>query len=177
MLFRSFDIMKPKYIDMYVNCEKEDGYYRDRCVFDEEIDIYDSMSLNVKYSKNAIMSYSLTAHSPFEGYNLMINGTGGRLEASTLSKNTQDTFAGASSHTLKVYNRKNEEIIINVPILKGSHGGSDQVLQNLLFRDDPDPFDYVAGSRAGAMSLIIGAAANRSIKEGRSFKVSELLSL
>lgn len=170
-----FDIMQPAYIDMYVNCEDDDGYYRDRCVFDEDIGIYDSMTLNVKYTNETIMSYSLTAHSPFEGYNLMINGTLGRLEASTLSKNTQKTFTGASSNSLKVYNRRNEETIVNVPIIKGDHGGADKVLQNLLFRNEPDPFNYLAGSREGTMSLIIGVAANKSIKEGKMIKVSELI--
>ena len=49
-------------MQLYLDCEDVDGYYRDRCIFSEEINIYDSMSLNVKYSGGAIMSYSLTAH-------------------------------------------------------------------------------------------------------------------
>ena len=40
-----------------------DGYFRDKCVFSEEIDIEDTMSVNVKYNKGTVMSYSLTAHS------------------------------------------------------------------------------------------------------------------
>jgi len=42
------DINQPKYKDMYLDCENVDGYYRDRCVFAEEIDIYDTVSMNVK---------------------------------------------------------------------------------------------------------------------------------
>ena len=34
--------------DMYFGCEGEDGYYRDRCVFAPDIDIYDTMSLAVR---------------------------------------------------------------------------------------------------------------------------------
>lgn len=170
-----FDITQPRYKELYLDCEDVDGYFRDRCIFSEEIDIYDSMSLNVKYSGGAMMSYSLTAHSPYEGYKLSINGTGGRLEAETFSSRTHDTFAGASANRLRVYNRKGEEIIINVPVVTGSHGGSDDVLQRLLFRGDPDPFNYVAGSKAGAMSLIIGAAANKSITEGKAILVNDLL--
>ena len=67
--------------EFYYECESEDGYFRDRCVFDDEINIEDSMSLNVAYKKGAIMSYSLTAHSPYEGYRIVINGTEGRVEA------------------------------------------------------------------------------------------------
>jgi predicted dehydrogenase len=169
------DITQSNSRELYLECEDVDGYFRDRCIFSEEIDIYDTMSLNVKYSGGAMMSYSLTAHSPYEGYKLSINGTGGRLEAETFSKSTHDTFAGASANRLRLYNRKGEEIIINVPVLSGSHGGSDEVLQRLLFKGAEDPFNYVAGSRAGAMSLIIGAAANISIKEGRVILVKDLL--
>ena len=42
--------------EMYYGCESEDGYYRDRCVFAEEIDIYDTMSLAVKYRQGALMA-------------------------------------------------------------------------------------------------------------------------
>ena len=84
-------------------------------------------------------------------------------------------YAGASVNRLRVYNKRGEEIVINVPIFTGGHGGADEVLQRLLFRGGPDPLNYVAGSRAGAMSLIIGAAANRSIQEGRAVFIRDLL--
>jgi len=46
----------------------------------------------------------------------------------------------------------------------------------LLMRDQtPDPHQYIAGSRAGAMSLIIGAAANLSIASGKVIQVKDLL--
>lgn len=171
------DITEPKLKELYLDCEDVDGYHRDGCVFADDIDIYDSMSLNVKYSKGAIMSYSLTAHSPYEGYKIAVNGTGGRLEAEMFKNRTDNTFAGESLQKLRVYNRSGEENIINVPILSGSHGGSDDRLQNLLFRGGDDPLGFIAGSRDGAMSLIIGAAANLSIKEGKAILVNDLLRL
>jgi predicted dehydrogenase len=170
-----FDITEPYFKTMYLDCEDVDGYFRDGCIFSDEIDICDSMSLNVNYSKGTVMSYSLTAHSPYEGYKLAINGTNGRLEAETFTSNTYDTFAGPSESNLRLYNRKGEMTIIKVPRLKGSHGGSDYILQNLLFRGGNDPMNYVAGSRAGAMSLIIGAAANKSIQENTVMYVKDLL--
>ena len=45
---------------IYLECDDEDGYYRDRCLFSDDIDIEDSISVNVKYSGGAVMSYSLT---------------------------------------------------------------------------------------------------------------------
>ena len=40
----------------------------------------DTMSVNVKYSKGGMLSYSLTAHSPYEGWRAAINGAEGRIE-------------------------------------------------------------------------------------------------
>ena len=39
----------------YVECESEDGYLRDGCVFDERIDIYDTMSVTVRYANRAML--------------------------------------------------------------------------------------------------------------------------
>ena len=42
----------PTRMKLYVGAEKADGYYRDGCVFREDIDIYDTMSAVVKYSND-----------------------------------------------------------------------------------------------------------------------------
>ena len=60
--------------------EDADNYYRDGCVYRNDIDIYDSMQAIVKYSNGATMAYSLDAHMPFEGYRVAFNGELGRLE-------------------------------------------------------------------------------------------------
>lgn len=36
---------------LYLECEDADGYFRDRCIFSEEIDIEDTVSLNVLYKE------------------------------------------------------------------------------------------------------------------------------
>ena len=64
----------------YVAAEKETGYFRDGCVFDEEIDIEDNYSLLVNYRRGARLAYSLQAWSPWEGYRLEVQGKKGRLE-------------------------------------------------------------------------------------------------
>jgi predicted dehydrogenase len=187
-----FDLSHPELKEMYLDAEDVDGYFRDRCIFSEDINIYDTMSLNVKYSGGALMSYSLTAHSPYEGYKININGTGGRLEAEYFQSSSEDPFAAIAAdavrrfyrkgedaqNKLRVYNRKGEELSIKVPSLSGTHGGSDERLRDTLFRGvSEDPLGYAAGTRAGAMSLIIGAGANVSIREGKAIKVSDLLKL
>lgn len=39
----------------------------------------------------------------------------------------------------------------------------------------PDPLGYMAGSWQGAMSLLVGAAANRSIATGSPVEIADLL--
>ena len=59
----------------------------------------------------------------------------------------------------------------------GSHGGGDERLLRMLFRGDlPDPLGQFAGSRDGAMSILIGIAANKSIQEHRPININDLVS-
>lgn len=154
---------------MYKECESEDGYIRDRCLFSDVIDIEDSVSVNVRYAKGAVMSYSLTAHSPYECMKIVINGTKGRLEG--------DTAFGKEN--LKFYDREGQCITFDrsrVKQLPGGHGGSDPAMRNNLFRGyTEDPLHQMADTRAGAMSIGIGIAANKSMAEDRAVYLSEFL--
>jgi len=49
--------------ELYFDPEKEDGYYRDQCVFAEDIDIENTMSVTVKYSEGTLLTYSLISYS------------------------------------------------------------------------------------------------------------------
>ncbi len=161
--------------EFYYECEDADGYFRDRCVFADEIDIEDTVSVSVAYSKGAVMSYSLTAHSPYEGFRIALNGTKGRIEAEDFHGSI-GPFAGRHITNLRLYNRMGEEIDIKVPQATGSHGGGDARLLKMLFREgQADPLGHMADTRAGIMSAVIGIAANKSMKENRSVNVKELL--
>ncbi|MFK7692253.1 Gfo/Idh/MocA family oxidoreductase [Paenibacillus sp. HJGM_3] len=161
------------YKEFYLEAEHVDGYFRDRCVFSDDIDIYDTLSLTVRYMRGALLSYSLKAYSPYEGWKVTLTGTEGRIEA--------DGFYSGPDHdarhqSIHVYNREGERTVIQIEKSSGSHGGSDALLRSMIFRTNvPDPLEQQAGSRAGAMSLLIGAAANISIKENRPVTIKELL--
>jgi len=60
---------------LYAEAEAEDGYWRDGCVFAEEIDIWDTMSVSVRYRGGALLTYALNAYSPYEGWRAMLTGT------------------------------------------------------------------------------------------------------
>ena len=66
--------------ELYLDNEKYDGYFRDRCVFRPDINIEDTMNVIVKYKTGATLSYSLNAFNAWEGYTIAFNGTKGRIE-------------------------------------------------------------------------------------------------
>ena len=87
----AFDLRKdPRLAAMYLEGEKHDGYLRDRDVFAEPagapITIHDNMALVVDYARGATLTYSLNAHSPWEGYVVTVNGTGGRAELTVVER-------------------------------------------------------------------------------------------
>ncbi len=157
----------------YLRAEKEDGYYRDRCVFADEIDIEDTMALCVRYSKRTLLSYSLIAHAPYEGWRMSLNGERGRIEAEEFHSGPKVI---EPIQKILFHNRRGgiEEYII--PKAIGGHGGGDEHLLNMLFANDTRyPRSYLGDSRAGAMSILTGIAANYSIKSGMPIGVKELL--
>lgn len=168
------DIRQGDLEKLYLECEDADGYYRDKCVFSEEIDIEDSLSVNVRYSGGAVMSYSLTAHSPYEGLNMVLNGTKGRMEIKRCHSSLLN-YREEGRDSVKIYNRKGEEI--NIDIVEGTsdgHGGADDNLRDCLFRGiEADPLGQMADMRAGMMSIGIGMAANVSMAEKRQVLLSE----
>ena len=120
------------------------------------------------------MSYSLTAHSPYEGLNMVLNGTKGRMEIKRVSRSSI-AYNEENCDTVKVYNRKGEEIGIRVPSVSGEgHGGADGRLRDFLFRErGEDPLGQMADLKAGMMSIGIGMAANISMAESRRVRLSE----
>ncbi len=164
---------KESRMEMYVSGEHVDGYIRDRCVFAEDIDIYDAMSVTTRYSKGALLSYSLVAFSPYEGWRASVNGTEGRLEIGEFNSGPRSR---EPVEYIYLHNRKGECITYPVNRSDGSHGGSDDKLRKTLFAGGvDDPLGQQADSWAGAMSLMIGACANISIQEKRPVFVKELL--
>jgi predicted dehydrogenase len=158
---------------LYFGPEKADGYRRDGCVFSPEIDIEDNMALTVTYKEGALLTYSLVAHSPYEGFRLTISGKGGRLEAQVFYSGR---YAKRPDNIINIYNRRGEEITVSVPKAEGAHGGADVRLLEMLFRPGtPDPLKQSASSEAGIHSVMIGVCANKSIKDGKAHRIDDLI--
>ena len=191
-----WDITKDeRMMKLYANHEEHDGYIRDNCLFREDIDIYDKMSAQVKYANNTVLNYSLTTYSPYEGWRMGINGTEGRIEAwQDIPYFKNDTIDEAEKHAKEMAQTGKEELTyepvilhklwnkhetIQVGLEKSGHGGGDKRLHDKIFKspETVDEYGRTAGVRDGAMSILIGIGARRSIESGQPIKISDLTDL
>jgi len=193
-----WDITQNKtYMDLYVANEKYDGYVRDNCLWRPEIDIYDKMAVQIKYANGVNVSYSLTTYSPYEGMRIAFNGWSGRIDSwDGIPWRKEEKMNQAQLHAQEMNQGKAsqddiryEEIVVmdnfgeyeNIKVKReaGGHGGGDIRLQDKIFRnpDAPDPLHHAAGSRDGAMSILVGIAARKSIESGKPVKIKDLTSL
>jgi len=158
-----FDIMQKDLKELYYDCESEDGYLRDRCVYSDKVDIEDNVSVSVLYSGGTVMSYTLNACSPFECMRITLMGTKGRVDATT------------DGNTINILLNSGETKSFTIEEDTSSdHGGADINLRDNLFKGTPTEMpDQSADLRAGLMSIGIGMAANVSIKEKRQVYIDE----
>ncbi|MBI3650727.1 MAG: Gfo/Idh/MocA family oxidoreductase [Acidobacteria bacterium] len=166
----------PLYMKLYVNCESEDGYLRDGCVWREDINIYDTMSVVVKYENGARLNYTAGAYLPYEGQAISINGSQGRLDYFDFGGGG---FVNKELRLTRSFGKS--EVITDLGERRaGEHGGEDAALQDVLLRDHnkPDPLGLRADLRAGALASLIGIAAYRSIERGgQKITLKELVKL
>ncbi|CAG8061207.1 unnamed protein product [Penicillium salamii] len=174
----------PQLKSLYLDAEHEDGYYRDQSVFGDGISIEDTMNVLVRYENETVLTYSLTAYAPWEGFRVSFNGTGGRLEAeivesSYVNSGGEQSLEGAAEDiTLMLRPLFQEPRKVEVVQAKGGHGGGDEVMLRDLFGDvEPDEHMRAASHVDGAASILTGVAANRSIRTGQVVKVSDILTL
>jgi len=180
---------------LYLDQEGFDGYRRDRDVFDAGITIEDNLSLVVDYARGATMSYSLNAHSPWEGYTVAVNGTKGRAELRVVERGAvlldemgrvvvdpsarpdlvieEGSRPTSESLTLQRHFEPAREIAI--PEAVGGHGGGDAVLLRDVFRGvSNDPLGHAASWSDGVRAVVVGLAGNRSLDTGAAVPVADL---
>ena len=168
-----FDISADPFLDaLYEDPSELDGYVRDGCVFREDIDIYDTMTANIRYANQVTVSYSLNAFMPIEGHAIAFNGTHGRMELRQYEKQPWETPDHDEILLVRSFGGGAERI--TVPHAPGGHYGGDDLMRNMIFHDGADPLGQRAGSRAGAMSVMTGLAALQSAQTGRTVRIEEL---
>jgi predicted dehydrogenase len=160
-------------MNLYAKCEDADGYFRDGCVFRQDIDIFDNMQAIVKYSNGATMNYALNAYMPYEGYRVAFNGEKGRLDVQSFERQPWEV---ADSHEIYVTKSFGKRTKVPMPKMTEGHGGGDDRMRDLIFRKTDAPeYMKLPDSRAGAMSCLTGIAIRNSIDQKRPIRIADLV--
>jgi predicted dehydrogenase len=176
---------------LYLDNEAHDGYRRDQDVFGPGITTEDNLAVIVDYARGATLSYSLNAHSPWEGYRIYVNGTEGRAELEVIERAAVLTDAegnvvldpsaqpatgsrtGGERLTLQRHWEAAQDIKIEEG--EGGHGGGDALLLADVFVGPGDdwlerPSTWVDGVR----SVAVGMAGNESLRTGLPVTIADL---
>lgn len=183
----------PRLKALYLDAEADDGYVRDRDVFTDGITIEDTLAVLVGYDSGAVMTYSLTAYSPWEGYRVSVTGTEGRAELEVVERaavlycgtgivdpslNLDDSGANESrgpGHRLVLQRLWSEAEEIPITSGEGEHGGGDDLLLSDIFvGSTDDPLGRPASWVDGVRSIAVGIAGNESLGTGLPVLVSDL---
>jgi predicted dehydrogenase len=181
---------KEALVGLYLEAEAETGYLRDRNVFGEPITIEDTLTVTARYSNGVLLSYCLVAYSPWEGLRVAVTGTQGRIEMDieeTITHLLGDGQAASVQASkgpfkqarMRVFPMFGEAYEVQVPVGEGGHGGADPVMLEQLFSPDPppDPYQRAASHIDGAASVLVGIAANQSMRTGRLVSIDALFPL
>ncbi|WP_165006083.1 MULTISPECIES: Gfo/Idh/MocA family oxidoreductase [unclassified Enterococcus] len=170
--------------EMYLKAEKDSGYIRDRSVFSDEVSIEDTLGVTVKYESGTILTYSLNAYMPWEGFNVSFNGSKGRIEMKVVEKSyinaggSKEDEGALEVHAIVVHPMFGKPYELAIEQREGGHGGGDPILLNDLFGiPEFDPWQRAATHIDGTMSILTGIAANRSIASGQAVTVKDLLTI
>ncbi|WP_029504361.1 Gfo/Idh/MocA family protein [Lachnoclostridium phytofermentans] len=168
---------------MYLDAEEDSGYIRDRSVFGDDISIEDTMAVLVRYKNNAMLSYSLNSYMPWEGFNVALNGSKGRIEYTALEKpyinagGNKNEEGATKYYKVKVFPLFDEPYEVMIQKKEGGHGGGDPVMLDDLFcpGKNQDIYKRAANHVDGIRSILTGIAANQSISSGLPVNVDSMV--
>ncbi len=164
---------------LYFEAEKSDGYLRDQCCFDPNIDIYDTMNALIRYRNGIQVSYALNAYSAWQGYRIVFTGDHGLIEVGTVNHATRPADYVVPDTIRIVTGTTRRNVVMREISMEENttpHGGGDWAMFDHLFGGiEADPFGQTAGFDAGAASAMIGICANESIRSNLPVKLPDWL--
>ena len=143
-------------------------------IHDAEIDIEDTYSAVVRYRGGQSLAYSVDFASPWEGYRLIISGTGGQLAADFCLQSDD-----AVPDTVVVRDLENRATVYEFAREAGAHDGADvPARRDLLLGASAASRELglTADSTDGAYAVAVGEALWRSVRSGQKVDVEALLS-
>jgi predicted dehydrogenase len=155
---------------IYMGAEHEDGYLRDRCVFSDRHTICDHESLNIRYAKGTIGSFTMVAFAPREYWYFHFTGTAGRLEAGV------SVAAEKAEGYLRVTGADGTVEDVDVRRDRGEHGhgGADvKLLADILGLGGSDPLQRARPEEARRAVLVADLAARSIASGGRAVPAEE----
>ncbi len=171
----------PQLKGLYLDAEKDDGYIRDQSVFGDGINIEDTMGVMVRYRNNAILTYSLNAYLPWEGYRVAFNGSKGRIQVAIVEQTYE---CGRESGTGGRFAEKEHHGVPDVRrTLRSRHrrrrgrtrGRGSGALERHFRGAGARPVQPRGFHVDGAMSILTGIAANKSIATGMPVQIDQLV--
>ncbi len=114
----------------------------------------------------------------------MFTGTKGRLEldvteSSYVNAGGDKNMEGAvKKKSIRVFPMFAAPYEVEINEGNGGHGGGDPILLDDIFGSpEPDPLNRAASHIDGAMSILTGIAANKSIASGMPVNIKDLVTL
>ena len=178
------DLSRKDYLrSVYSAHEHHDGYFRDRCVFSPEIDIPDTMNAVIDYERGTVLNYSLIAYAPVEGYRIEFEGTRGphHPHQRRAAVGVPRWQPAARSRRIERYRRAAAVPEDHCASRYRPARACTAVATTSCWtacspnRMTGDPYRQFADSRAGAYSIAVGVAANRSIATGKAVDIEDVL--
>ncbi len=148
-----------------------------RYIYDDAIDIEDTYSALFAYRKGAIVNYSINFSAPWEGFQLAINLTHGRIETQSFKRRTaRRAGEPLPPEEIRVLPLFGEPYTLEIPTLSGSHGGADALHQSDLFQTISEAsrtLNRMAGSIEGARAVAASDAVGLSMRSGACIALPE----
>lgn len=156
----------PHYFDMdkwdgvyrriYRECEGDDGYIRDLCVFSDRHTINDHETVNIRFAKGTLCSFVNLTFAPQEYVYFHFTGTKGRIEVQSRGPE------------LRLYRPDGsvEDFEFNKEFGEHGHGGADmKLIADILDLPGSEPIQRACPEEA-RRAVLVADLANRSIANG-----------
>ena len=157
------DLRSPRLSKLYLEPEKFDGYIRDVCVWTSEKDTCDNATVIIEYANGVRATYTLCLFTPYTSRQMSFIGDGGKLEVDEAKR--QIILYPNYSSDVKTQKIGEE---------RGGHGGGDMGLINDFLTAIREGKKPLASAEAGSLSVLLGLAAIKSIREGRTIELKEM---